>query len=262
LDKIQIIQNRHRQALIDYWKIAESSRVLEIGCGQGDTTALLAEKVGKSGFVYAIDPASESYGSPMTLGQARSKLLNSEAGKQLMIDLDTDIFSFVFPENESIFDYVILSHSSWYFSSSDLLYQTFRKVRKYARQLCFAEWDIRLNSMNQLAHYQSVMIQAQFNSMEDIPESNIRTLFTPYDIINIATKAGWDIIKDAVVDSTYLQDGRWEVNYVLEEYFHVVQSTKKISQKMKDLLLSQIKLLNKMDKNSIESLNTFAFVAK
>ncbi|MBQ8508498.1 MAG: hypothetical protein IJ493_01165 [Clostridia bacterium] len=50
-------------------------RILEIGYGQGDTTAALAAIVGEGGFVHAVDIASPDYGSPETLGQARERLL-------------------------------------------------------------------------------------------------------------------------------------------------------------------------------------------
>ncbi|MBB2480858.1 hypothetical protein H5P36_11700 [Bacillus sp. APMAM] len=45
-------------------------RILEIGCGQGDTTAALADAVGVNGNVVAMDVASPDCGAPLTLGQA------------------------------------------------------------------------------------------------------------------------------------------------------------------------------------------------
>ena len=41
----------------------EGSRVLEIGCGQGDTTVVLAELVGEEGKVIGVDPGPLDYGS-------------------------------------------------------------------------------------------------------------------------------------------------------------------------------------------------------
>lgn len=46
---IQYIQTEHRMKLGLFWGIQEGSRVLEIGCGQGDTTAVLAHLVGSTG---------------------------------------------------------------------------------------------------------------------------------------------------------------------------------------------------------------------
>lgn len=263
MDQIQIVQNKHRQALIDFWNIPESACILEIGCGQGDTTALLAKAVGEGGFVHAIDPAPGSYGAPVTLEEARSKLLNSDIGKRISIDLDTDIFSSVFYDCDKSFDYVVLSHCSWYFESAGLLYETLSKARSYALNLCFAEWDIRINSVDRIGHYQSVMIQAECNSFGKLDDSNIRTLFTPYDIIDIAEKAGWSITKDTTIDSSYLQDGKWEINNVVNDYPQIIHSMDAIPLKTKDLLLSEIKLLENMpNEYKSKSLNTFAFNAK
>ena len=43
--------------LAHFWDIKKGDNVLEIGCGQGDMTAVLAACVGESGAVDAIDKA-------------------------------------------------------------------------------------------------------------------------------------------------------------------------------------------------------------
>jgi ubiquinone/menaquinone biosynthesis C-methylase UbiE len=65
---IQRVQTEHRVKLAQFWGIKEGSRVLEIGCGQGDTTAVLSHLVGETGFVHGVDIASPDYGSHITLG--------------------------------------------------------------------------------------------------------------------------------------------------------------------------------------------------
>lgn len=52
---IQRVQTEHRFKLAEFWNIKEGSRVLEIGCGQADTTAVLAYLVGEKGLVHGID---------------------------------------------------------------------------------------------------------------------------------------------------------------------------------------------------------------
>ena len=54
---IQTVQTEHRLNLANFWNIKPGSKVLEIGCGQGDTTAVLAYLVGDEGFVQSIDIA-------------------------------------------------------------------------------------------------------------------------------------------------------------------------------------------------------------
>lgn len=70
-DDIQLVQTEHRMKLAEFWQITEGERVLEVGCGQGDTTAVLAHYVGASGSVHAIDIASPDYGAPFTLANPR-----------------------------------------------------------------------------------------------------------------------------------------------------------------------------------------------
>lgn len=64
---IQLSQTNHRLQILQCFPISLGDRVLEIGCGQGDTTAALAELVGESGHVTAVDPAELSYGTVLGL---------------------------------------------------------------------------------------------------------------------------------------------------------------------------------------------------
>ncbi|KAG4432126.1 hypothetical protein IFR05_012400, partial [Cadophora sp. M221] len=76
-------QLAHRQELIAYWDIQLGSRVLEIGCGQGDTTVALADAVGEDGSVVALDPGSPDYGSPETLAQSQAHILSTPLGARI-----------------------------------------------------------------------------------------------------------------------------------------------------------------------------------
>ena len=59
-------QMEHRLELVSYWDIKPGSRVLEIGCGQGDCTIVLADQVGEKGHVDAVDPGAPDYGTLST----------------------------------------------------------------------------------------------------------------------------------------------------------------------------------------------------
>lgn len=61
--EVQLESAAHRAAIVSQWDIPVGARVLEIGCGQGDTTAVLAELVGENGHVTGVDPASLDYGA-------------------------------------------------------------------------------------------------------------------------------------------------------------------------------------------------------
>lgn len=60
-------QTKHRVEIVSRFNLQPGSNVLEVGCGQGDFTVVLAAAVGKNGHVTAVDPASLDYGTPTSL---------------------------------------------------------------------------------------------------------------------------------------------------------------------------------------------------
>ncbi len=260
---IQRVQTEHRWKLIEFWNIKEGSTVLEIGCGQGDTTAALAYVVGDTGFVHAIDIASPSYGSPVTIGDSMNFIQKSEVGSRIKVEFETNVLSpgIDFPQNA--FDFIVLSHSSWYMKSPEELFTILKKVKKWGNTLCFAEWDTRIQQADQLPHFLSVLIQAQYECFKENSISNIRTLFTPKDIQIIAEKAGWQFIAEETIDSSHLQDGKWETQQTLADYEQELQIANHLPPKFKALIQSEINLLETIGKkNDVRSMATYTFLAK
>lgn len=62
--QVQLQSTEHRLAILSSCLryLIPGTKVLELGCGQGDTTAVLAELVGDEGHVTAVDPGSPDYG--------------------------------------------------------------------------------------------------------------------------------------------------------------------------------------------------------
>lgn len=63
LDKVTVPQIEERIQLVKAWDIRPGEHVLELGCGQGDCTVVLAVAVGDAGSVTAVDPADLDYGA-------------------------------------------------------------------------------------------------------------------------------------------------------------------------------------------------------
>jgi precorrin-6B methylase 2 len=57
-------QMAQRAALVRAWRVPPGARVLEIGCGQGDMSIVLAAAAGPTGHVTALDPGALDYGMP------------------------------------------------------------------------------------------------------------------------------------------------------------------------------------------------------
>lgn len=261
--QIQLIQTKHRAKLVDFWNIKIGSRILEIGCGQGDTTAVLAYFTGENGQVYGIDIASPTYGSPVNLGDSTEFLLQSKLGKQIKIDFNVDLLSPEFEFDEFSFDYIVFSHCSWYTKSREELLSMLSKVRNWGKQLCFAEWSTTFNSIEQFPHFLSILIQAQYEAFKSESESNVRTLLTPEDIKEITKMSGWKIVQDEMMESPDLQDAHWEVDVVLSGFDHELRDIENLPEKMNDLLRSQVSMLkSSIDQRVIKPLPVYCFVAE
>ncbi|MGE7769491.1 class I SAM-dependent methyltransferase [Viridibacillus arvi] len=259
---IQKIQTAHRLKLGQFWSIQKGMRVLEIGCGQGDTTAVLAHLVGEEGLVHGIDVADVDYGSPITLGEAARHLKASKLGAQIKIDLATDVIADEIDFPEQSFDVVVLSHCSWYFQSAEQLTVILKKARKWGKTLCFAEWDARVTSIEQYPHFLAVLIQAQYETFKDTSISNIRTLFTAEDIKKIIQQTGWEIQKENIIYSPELQDGEWEVDFTIQDYAKELIALDYIPEKLVQLLQTEILILTEaIQKNAIKPMSTYVLIS-
>ena len=250
----------HRLRLIDFWKIYFGSRILEIGCGQGETTAALAYTVGDSGFVYAVDLANEDYGSPENLGTARERLMSSHIGDRINIDLGVNILDPSFDFETNSFGYVVLSHCLWYLSSQEELRDILFKVRKWAPRICIAEWDPRVDSIGRYKHFMAADIQAICECYHISDHFNIKTMFYPHELENALCSTGWDITNSGSIDAYDVHDVLWELDIVKDMFPRKISEHKQMPPKLKRLLLSQIYSLG--DAEAAEPLSVFAATAE
>jgi SAM-dependent methyltransferase len=207
----QLVQTRFRQTLADTWGIEPGASVLEVGCGQGDMTAVLADAVGPDGHVLGIDIAGRDYGAPVTLGQSVDHLL---AGPRIEIRLSADVLAATFPDDT--FDNVVLSQCSWYFASYEQLRDTLAHVRPWAGRLCFSEWDLRPTAVGQVPHLLAVLTQGQIEAGGSRGEGNVRTVFGRDDIYRAMTEAGWTVQRSESVEAVGMQDADWEIAACLD----------------------------------------------
>jgi SAM-dependent methyltransferase len=210
----QVVQTRFRQALAQTWGIEPGASVLEIGCGQGDMTAVLADLVGPDGRVLGIDIAGRDYGAPVTLGQSVDHLLAGPLSGRIEIRLDTDVLAATFPNGN--FDNVVLSQCSWYFASHDQLRDTLAHVRPWAHRLCLSEWDLRLTAVEQMPHLLAVLTQGQIEAGGSRGDGNVRTVFGRDDLQRAMTEAGWAIQSSTTVAAAGMQDADWEIAACLD----------------------------------------------
>ena len=257
-ETVQRIQTEHRLRLIDLWNIAPGSRVLEIGCGQGDTTAALAAAVGENGFVHAIDIASGDYGAPFTLSEARAQLLASPLGPRIRMDFECDIADL--PADTPVFDAAVLSHCLWYFSSHDELTRILKAARPLCRKLCIAEWDISRCLPDQRVHREAALLQAACAAYSET-DGNIRTLFYLEDIISAAEIAGFTVTATDRIFSPKLQDGQWELYNALELCPGQIKEGG-MPEKLRHILTMELQQLERKRGKKIKPLSVFTLTAE
>ncbi|MFJ1935166.1 class I SAM-dependent methyltransferase [Kitasatospora sp. NPDC088160] len=245
---IQLTQTRYRAALVSSWGIPAGASVLEVGCGQGDMTAVLAEAVGPQGRVVAVDIADPSYGAPVTLGQSAERLKATPLGSRIDFRFGLDVLDEAVTFPDSGFDYAVLAHCSWYFASLDQLRETLARVRRWARNLCFAEWDLAPCSADQLPHLLAVLIQGQIMASGSRGEGNVRTPFSHAGLLRVLAATGWDPVPGQPVDTTALQDGDWEVD-ACTALLDTVDRMAELPQTVLDLVLSQADVLRSLAKD-------------
>lgn len=248
MSDVSTIQAAHRRRIVDAWGIPPGAKILEIGCGQGDMTAVLAEAVGLQGFITAVDVADGGYGAPMTLAEATAQIESSPLGRRIQFNLGTDVLHPSFDPPTGSFEIVVLAHASWYFDSIDTLSRLFERARGWAPRLCFAEWDLNPPSFAQFPHFLAITIQGLLQLEVDDPW-NVRTPFSRVQAIERLRKAGWQIAGEKTIEACEMQDADWEIQLSLRDGRDRLE---KVSPAMQTLAGS---LLDVLEANALVSKN-------
>lgn len=257
-----LAQARYREALAKGWEIPAGARILEIACGQGDMSAVLAQVVGATGHVTGVDIASPEYGAPLTLGEATSLLQAGPLGDRLTFRLQTDLLddAIVFPDDA--FDAVVLAHGAWYFASLEHLRATLRRVRQWAPRLHIAEWDLEPQALAQVPHLIAVLLQGLIEGYHPDSAANVRTPFSRQQFHALLAEAGWEVSHEFRADTGALHDGAWEVDLALHDALPTIEALP-IPGQVRDQLRSQGDLLRALaSRPELHSLPAYALTAE
>ncbi|KAL8900202.1 MAG: hypothetical protein Q9207_005805 [Kuettlingeria erythrocarpa] len=228
---VQYSQTLHRLELLQHWKIPTGSKVLELGCGQGDCTTALAHAVGEQGRVVAIDPAELDYGAPYTLGQAQGHISQGPLGRRItwvqqsplhyLSSLPSPSSTSSLPISDGkAFDATVLAHCLWYFSSPSLILSTFRALKQHSERLLLAEWSLVATDPSAQPHVLAALAQAALECRKPKSVANVRTVQGPKRLTELAVAAGWQLESETRVQGGEgLADGQWEVSACLSSSF-------------------------------------------
>lgn len=249
----------HRLDICDAWSIPPGSRLLDIGCGQGESTLVLAAAVGPAGGVTGVDDAPPDYGGPYTVGQAQDFILRSSLGRRVAFQRsDTtrwlrtrsrafsessppvscrcspsaeglDMFSQQNPQTPPAgFDAAVFLHSLWYFPSSGSVRELLEELAIAGiPRIYVAEWSGQPRSAAQEPHGLAAEAQRRLYSLRSpdyvprLDEQNIRGgALLPDELVALAQEVGWRVAaRGSVPTPPAIRDGHWEAQSILRSKF-------------------------------------------
>jgi hypothetical protein len=103
------------------------------------------------------------------------------------------------------------AHSLYYFPSSATLVQNFKSLLDAGvKTLLLAEWSLSISQPAALPHLLAVLLQ----SIDPLPEGNVRTVLSPAAYVDAAAQAGWELVGSRTfTPAVELEDGKWETGF-------------------------------------------------
>ncbi|OIW29108.1 S-adenosyl-L-methionine-dependent methyltransferase [Coniochaeta ligniaria NRRL 30616] len=211
---------KHRQRLVRFWGVTRGASVLEIGCGQGDCTVVLADAVGSEGTVVGIDPGADDYGTP-SLRAAHKHVKASVVGKQIEFVRSDAAGYLTSPTVLDRYDFIVLSHCVWYLAEPGLLTEIFELAYRYGRAptVLLAEYGSVTSVPAAIPH---VLAAVAVNALESLLRApsfrNIKCTATPRQMRDAAAKGGWVMSTSEFLEPEEAQRDGWrEVVMILEK---------------------------------------------
>ncbi|KAK8041683.1 hypothetical protein PG993_006206 [Apiospora rasikravindrae] len=233
-DLAYIPRFQHRLSILRAWSIPAGSRILDIGCGQGESTLALALELGERARVTGIDTALPDYGTPYTVSQAQAHSLRSVLGPRIEFHRqDPATHLLPPPEKESgdpqqvivhpttpKYDAAVLCHSIWYFPDHATVTELFQTLaRAGIPRLYLAEYDYSGPLPAQQPHILAARSQALFHASKTPRAAgrftlNIRAAPAAAAVLEAARGAGFQVVREGVVvPDLGMLEGHFEARY-------------------------------------------------
>ncbi|KAI0424653.1 SAM-dependent methyltransferase [Xylaria sp. FL1042] len=240
---IEIAQVAHRIRLVNDWQIEPGARILELGCGQGSATAVLAEAVRETGHIDAVDPAPPDYGAPFTLAEAQRHLSTGSVGPRITWHRATpqDFLktTAAAAADDTVWDVAVLAHCIWYFASERELEDILTALHGRVKRLCIAEYALQASEKAAIPHVLAVLARGALESFKVESVENVRSPLSPPAVKKVADRARWECHREnTVVPELGLLDGSWEVGTVMSEHFLREVDEAVGSERMRAVILS------------------------
>ncbi|KAK7952809.1 uncharacterized protein PG986_008537 [Apiospora aurea] len=227
-DLAYIPRFQHRLAILKALSIPAGSRILDIGCGQGESTLALALELGERCRVTGIDTALPDYGTPYTVSQAQAHSLRSVLGPRIEFHRE-DPATHLLPEGSDAlqqqaappkYDAAVLCHSIWYFPDQSTVTQLFQALaRAGVPRLYLAEYDYSGPLPAQQPHILAARSQSLFHACKTPRAAgrftlNIRAAPEASVVLDAASAAGFKLVREGVVvPDKGMLEGHFEARY-------------------------------------------------
>ncbi|KAF7527338.1 hypothetical protein G7054_g10497 [Neopestalotiopsis clavispora] len=197
-DENQLASIEHRQQLTQAWGIPPGATVLEIGPGQGDLTVVLADVVGPTGRVVAVDNAPLEWGTPdYRSSQAHAKA--SYVGHQITFVQADPIAYLSGGAGGQKFDFIVFGYCIWYFSSPQILAKILQAAREHVNGVLVAEYSASASLPAQMPHLLAALTANALESFRgEESKRNVRCALSPRQITQYATAAGWTLVEEQI----------------------------------------------------------------
>ncbi|KAF7186794.1 Methyltransferase ustM [Pseudocercospora fuligena] len=268
-----LIKERHRERIFrprfqlrldiaTVWAIEAGSSILDIGCGQGESSITLALRLGPGARIVGIDTAVPGYGSPHTVAEAWNFISSTEFGQQITYvrtDAETMLAGHDSDEQPPRFDAATLCLSLWYFPTPASVASLFQALAGAGiSRVYVAEYDFAASKCAQMPHVLAARVQAQLHTSKgvhrvaDPREPNIRAALEASDIRRAASDAKFAVVREGHLSPAEdMLEAHLEVQYVLSADFEAAVRKEKLAQEEEILAgVSMVrKALDELDKD-------------
>lgn len=245
-----------RLAIVGAWDIKPGARILDIGCGQGESAVTLAHMLGPDTAVHAIDPGLPDYGSPYTLSQSWDHIsTKTELGRRIHFHSADAAAFFQSPTGRSLaesqsLDGATLCHSLWYFPDGGSVGDVFQTLsRAGVRRVYLAEYAFEASSLDQEPHFLAAKSQALFQAYK-VPRPagrftlNIRAAPDIGYIKDSCEKAGYSVARQGrLAPGQELLEGHRQAMYTKSDAYIERVKVEGLSKDQEDEILAYVPLI-------------------
>jgi ubiquinone/menaquinone biosynthesis C-methylase UbiE len=263
--KVWVPRFKLRLAITSEWNIGAGKRVLDIGCGQGESSVTLALQLGPTSHITGIDTARPDYGGPYTVAQSHEYIGRTVVGQQINF-LRTDaatLFQTLNQPASDVFDGAALCHSLWYFPDQAAVYELFQTLALAGMERVYiAEYAFEASLQAQTPHVLAARAQALFHAYKTPREAgtktlNVRAAPDKNTVMDAASTAGFTIARQGTITpEADMLEGYFEARYTKGGGFAARVRAENLSKEHEEEILSYgpkiEEAMDRMNKRGVE----------